>query len=181
MTAPANTFVRIILLRLAALAVFPAGAILLGVFQSSLLALALLAAAMTVITLFSVRNLLAMGAPAGAIGLKALVTSFLVMLVLLIAVFVVTIGVLALFRDTSLAREVGIRDLAVIAGASLVAVMANRSSGKMVKTEFAAARSQFATVFGRPGGPASGSGEIIEGEVVESGPDPRDPPSRPLT
>lgn len=184
MPSTGYNLIRILLLRIAALAVFPMAAILLGILQRSPLSLALLAVAMALVTFYSLRGLLTVGAPVAFVSLRAMAGVALAMLIILVFVFVITIGVLALFRDTVLARSLGLVDLWVVAGAALIGLVANRASGRMAKTELALAQTRFTAAFRSarsPGAPDAGpdaGGDIIEGEVIDSGPFAEPPPDR---
>jgi hypothetical protein len=173
-TQPRATLQTALGLRLASLMAFPAGAALMAIFQRSPLALALLTGAMLAVGLYERRRLATAAGAQTAISGASLLTGFGFRLGLLIGIFILTVGVLALFRDTSLARELAAIDLALIALPSLVALIANEISARIAVREFGDVHAQLSAAFSQPGGsgPASEGGDIIEGEII----DPKGPP-----
>lgn len=160
-------------LRLVSLMAFPAGAVLMAVYQRSPLTLAVLTAAMLLVSLIERRR---MGV-AGTINTGGLVAGFAVRLGLLIGLFVLVNGVLTLFRDTVLARALGTADAVIIALAAGAALAANEISARIAKREIGALRSAFDENVqrsrGGPGRPGVG-GDIIEGEIIpDDEPTPR--------
>lgn len=174
MTQPRATLQTALTLRLASLLAFPAGAALMAIFQRSPLALALLTAAMLAVSLYERRRMASAAGAQTAISGASLLTGFGFRLGLLIGIFILTVGVLALFRDTSLARQLAAIDLALIALPAGIALIANEISARIAVREFSEVRSQLSAAFGQPGGPAGGDGDgdIIEGEII----DPEGPP-----
>lgn len=176
MTQPRATLQTALTLRLASLLAFPAGAALMAIFQRSPLALALLTAAMLAVGLYERRRMATAAGAQTAVTGASLLTGFGFRLGLLIGIFILTVGVLALFRDTSLARQLAAIDLVLITLPAGIALIANEISARIAVREFSNVHARLSAAFGQPGGPASGpaggDGEIIEGEVI----DPEGPP-----
>ncbi|MBY9066442.1 hypothetical protein K1X12_06005 [Hyphomonas sp. WL0036] len=163
-------------LRLASLLAFPFGAALMAIYQRSPLALALLTAAMLAVSLYERRRLASATGTQSLIDGASLLTGFAFRLGLLIAIFVLTVGVLALFRDTSLARELAGTDFILIALPVGIALAANEISARIARREFSAAQTEISAAFARqpePGATDAG-GEIIEGEIIDAD----EPPQR---
>lgn len=176
MTQPRATLQTALGLRLASLLAFPAGAALMAIFQRSPLALALLTAAMLAVGLYERRRLAAAAGAQTAISGATVLTGFGFRLGLLIAIFVITVGVLALFRDTSLARQLELTDFALIALPAAVALAANEISARIARRELGDVQSQLTAAFGgHPRGPAppDAGGDIIEGEIIDADDPPR--------
>lgn len=178
MTQPRATLQTALTLRLASLLAFPAGAALMAIFQRSPLALALLTAAMLAVGLYERHRMATAAGTQAAFSGTSLLTGFGFRLGLLIGIFVVTIGILALFRDTALARQLELIDLALILLPTIVALAANEISARIARRELSDVHSQLSAAFGQPpgtpNGPASGDGDIIEGEIIGG-----DEPGRP--
>jgi len=176
MTQPRATLQTALTLRLASLLAFPTGAALMAIFQRSPLALALLTAAMLAVGLYERRRMATAAGAQTAVTGASLLTGFGFRLGLLIGIFILTVGVLALFRDTSLARQLATIDLVLITLPAGIALIANEISARIAVREFSDVHARLSAAFGQPGGPASGpaglDGEIIEGEVI----DPEGPP-----
>ncbi len=155
---PARALRDVVLLRMVALAAFPAGAVLMAVLERGWLSVAALAAAMLGVSLIERRRVWqALGVEVKT-GPQAMLTGLAVRTGLLTGLFVVTLGVLALFRDTALSRQLGGPDLAVIVLCALVALGANALSAAMIR-------------IGRPESPAgNGEGIVIEGEIIDRDP-----------
>lgn len=166
MTQPHATLKTALKLRLVSLLAFPAGAALMAVYQRSPLALAVLAAVMLGVSLFERRRLAAVAGAQAMMTGASLLGGFGFRLGLLIGIFVLTLGTLALFRDTSLARVFSGVDLALIALPAGVALAANEISARIARREFSGLQTQLSAGFGAPGGPAQEGGEIIEGEII---------------
>lgn len=174
-TQPRATLQTALTLRLASLLAFPFGAALMAIFQRSPLALALLTAAMLAVGLYERRRMATAAGVQTAISGASLITGFGFRLGLLIAIFILTVGVLALFRDTSLARQLATIDLALIALPAAVALIANEISARIALREFGDVRTQLSAAFGQPpgSGPANEGGDIIEGEIIDADEPPR--------
>lgn len=178
MTQPRATLQTALGLRLASLLTFPAGAALMAIFQRSPLALALLTAAMLAVGLYERRRLAAVTGVQTAISGATLLTGFGFRLGLLIAIFVITVGVLALFRDTSLARQLELVDAGLITLPVAIALAANEISARIARRELGDVHTQITAAFSQqtgsgPAAPDAG-GDIIEGEIIEDS----DPPER---
>lgn len=159
---PVATLKTAISLRAGSLLAFPAGAVLMAILERGWLSIGALAAAMLAVSLFERRRFgkaLGIAIPSNA---GTLATGLAVRFGLLTGLFVVTLGVLALFRDTALSRELGFPDLAVIALSAGGALLANALSARLapVRTE--------------PGQPPPRSAPaetvILEGEIIDSDP-----------
>ncbi|MGA1343047.1 MAG: hypothetical protein ACO33A_08385 [Hyphomonas sp.] len=149
-------------LRLGSLLAFPAGAVLMAILERGWLSIAALAAAMLAVSLFERRRI------GKALGVEirsnssSLTMGLAVRFGLLTGLFVVTLGVLALFRDTALARQLGLPDLAVIVMSAGGALLANALSARLATAETGTRRS------GR-GAPGT-EGVVIEGEIIDRDP-----------
>ena len=149
-------------LRLGSLLAFPAGAVLMAILERSWLSIAALAAAMLAVSLFERRRI------GRALGVEIRSNSFSLMMGLavrfglLTGLFVVMLGLLALFRDTALARQLGLPDLAVIILSAGGALLANALSARLAIAETGTPPSG-------PGAPAAG-GVVIEGEIIKRDP-----------
>ncbi|MBK8197389.1 MAG: hypothetical protein IPK75_03375 [Acidobacteria bacterium] len=159
---PVSALKTAISLRAAALAAFPAGAVLLALLERGWLAVGLLAAAMLGVSLFERRRI------GAAVGIDIpsspamLVTGLIVRFGLLTGLFVVTVGVLALFRDTALSEGIGWPDLAVAAFSAGGAMVANAMSALLapVRNEDGAP----------PSRKAPADAVILEGEIIDADP-----------
>lgn len=151
-------------LRLVSLFAFPFGAALLAIYQRSPLALAGLAALMLAVSLVE-RRRIAVAQVSGA----SLFMGFAFRLGLLIGVFVLFTGLLTLFRDTALAREIALPDLLILGGTAGLALGANEVSARIAGRQIAEVRSGLeAALRAQQGGAAvPGDGEIIEGEIID--------------
>ena len=157
---PVSTLKTAISLRASSLLAFPAGAVLMAILERGWLSVAALAAAMLAVSLVERRRFgraLGIEIPSNA---GTLLTGLVVRFGLLMGLFVVTLGVLALFRDTALSRELGWPDLAVIGLSAGGALLANALSARLapVRTE--------------PGQPPPRSAPaetvVLEGEIIDS-------------
>jgi hypothetical protein len=88
---------------------------------------------------------------------------------LLIGVFVLFTGLLTLFRDTALAREIALPDLLILGGTAGLALGANEVSARIAGRQIAEVRSGLeAALRAQQGGAAvPGDGEIIDGEIID--------------
>lgn len=173
MTQPRATLQTALALGLASLLAFPFGAALMAIFQRSPLALALLSAAMLAVGLYQRRRLAAVAGAQTAISGASLLTGFGLRLGLLIGIFILALGVLTLFRDTSLARQLELIDFVLIALPAAIALIANEISARIAVRELSDVRTQLNAAFGQPTGPANVGGDIIEGEIIDSDRPPR--------
>lgn len=91
---------------------------------------------------------------------------------LLLGIFIITLGVLALFRDTSLARGFGWPDLLLAGGTTLIVYLMNLASAQLAAGQADILSAQLNAPFNAPGngpgGPAAAPGDIIEGEFTDS-------------
>ena len=140
---PVATLKTAVSLRLGSLLAFPAGAVLMAILERGWLSIA------------------ALGVDIRA-NSSSVTMGLAVRFGLLTGLFVVTLGVLALFRDTALSRELGWADLAVIALSAGGALLANALSARLAPIETGTPRSG-------PGAPTSG-GVVIEGEIIDRDP-----------
>jgi hypothetical protein len=160
---PATRLKTTLSLRAGSLLAFPAGAVALAILQRGWLAVAVLAAVMLAVSLverYRIGRALGVDLKPGEAGL---IPALAMRLGLLTGLFVVTVGVLALFRETALARSLSWIDMAVVGASAAAALVANLISGRLTPLPRLT----------EPGPPreAPGEGVIIEGEVVD-----RDPP-----
>jgi hypothetical protein len=166
-------------LRLAGLLAFPFGVFLVAVMQRSPLMVAVLAAGMIGVSLVERLRLASLAGAPAPVALAPLLPGFAVRLGGLAGLFIILLGILALFRDTSLARGLGLEDAAIFFGISGFALAVNAISARIATTEMSGVLSSLNASF-RNSGPASGiaDGEIIEGEFYNPETDPNSPPRR---
>lgn len=168
MPKPHASLKTVLQLRLLSLAAFPAGAGLLAILQRSPFSLGILAATMLAVSLYERRRLAGIAGIPAVLGPAQLAMGFAFRLGLLIGVFVLTLGVLALFRDTSLAREITPLDFALAALPAAIALIANEISARMAGPGLAGMRTELTTAFHRHSeGSGNDEGVIIEGEVID--------------
>ena len=157
-----------LLLKLLAILVFPAAVLLAALLERSWLLVAALALGMLIVGQIERFRV----ARATGVALQAGPQSFLAGFVwragLLSGLFIVLLGILALFRDTALAREFGLTDSVIALGAMSIAYAANLVGGRLASdglaTSFGAFRSSFETTRETT---RTYEGDIIEGEVVD--------------
>ena len=164
-------------LRLIGLGVFPLAALVLAALQRSPMALAVLAFAMLMASFIERRRMARLMGETALLRPSRLAMGFAFRLGLLIGIFVLTLGVLALFRDTALARELGLIDLAVILPPLLIALGANAVSAFVAGRSTAEARRLMGAAMAASRQPPPPEGEIIEGEILDR--DPEDPSGGP--
>lgn len=167
---PSNALKTVLNLRMLGIAIFPLATIATAVLERSVLMVAGLAVGMIISSTLERRRipeLRAMTTPA------MLFSGAAVRFGLLAGLFVICLGIFALFRDTALARSIGLIDLAIFAIATGISIGANEISARIAKSELSAAAPGMSAAFGRgPGGAdPSSDGDIIEGEL--SDPDER--------
>lgn len=174
LTQPASPLQTALGLRLATLLAFPFGVVLVALMQRSALMIVLLAAAMVGVSLVERFRLARITGTAVPVTLAGLLPGFAVRLGGLAGLFIVLLGILALFRDTSLARGLGLEDVAILVGVTGFALAANAISARLATTEVSSVLSTLNASF-RAANPGAGTadGEIIEGEFYdpEAGPD----------
>lgn len=155
---PTRAIRDVLLLRMASLMAFPAGAVLMAILERGWLSVAALAAAMLGVSLIERRRVWQALGVEVTTGPQAMLTGLAVRTGLLTGLFVVTLGVLALFRDTALSRQPGWPDLAVIAFSATIALGTNALSGAMVRVEQ------------RQGPGGDPDSIVIEGEIIDRDP-----------
>lgn len=159
---PAGALKNALALRAAALGAFPAGAFLMAILERGWISIGALAAAMLAVSLFERQRF------GKAVGVHmesttaSLASGLAVRFGLLTGLFVVTIGVLALFRDTTLSRTLGWPDAAVIAFSAGGALLANWLSSRLVPIGTGTPRSDPRT--------APAETVILEGEIIDADP-----------
>ena len=148
---------------------------MLAILQRSPFALGILAATMLAVSLYERRRLAGIAGIPNVLGPAQLAMGFAFRLGLLIGVFVVTLGILALFRDTSLAREISFLDIAIAVLTAAIALIANEVSARMAGPGIAGMRAELSTAFHQRGEDGRNvEGVVIEGEVI----DPDEPKPR---
>jgi hypothetical protein len=152
--------------------------VVLAVLQRSPFALALLALAMLLAGLIERRRMAQLMGETALLRPARLAMGFAFRLGLLVGLFILSLGLLALFRTTTLAREIGLLDLAVILPPLLIALGLNALSALVAGRSTAEARRLVGAAMAASRGPPEGQGEIIEGEILDRQPeDPsRGPP-----
>lgn len=163
---PSNALKTVLNLRMLGIAVFPLATIASAVLERSVLMIAVLAIGMMISSTLERRRipeLRTLTTPA------ILISGAAVRFGLLAGLFVICLGVFALFRDTALARSVGIIDLSIFLIATGTSIAANEISARIAKTELSAASAGMSSVFGGPSGstPPGSDGVIIEGELSD--------------
>ena len=151
-------------LRLAALAAFPAAAMLAAFLQRSLLVLLLLAGGMMLASWIERIRFLRAAGETRLPDPGAFWPGFAMRTGLLLGIYVVTLGILALFRDTTLARDFGWPDLLLAGGTTLAVWLMNLFSARLAEGQANIVSAQLNASFHSPGSPAEDSGDIIEGE-----------------
>ena len=174
LTQPSSPLQTALGLRLATLLAFPFGVVLVALMQRSALMIVLLAAAMVGVSLVERFRLARLTGTAAPVTLAGILPGFALRLGGLAGLFIVLLGILALFRDTSLARGLGLEDVAILVGVTGFALAANAISARLATTEVSSVLSTLNATFREASpGPGSADGEIIEGEFYdpETGPD----------
>ena len=165
-------------MRLAGAAVFPLAVVLAALLQRSLLSVVLIALAMTIGRWLVLRRSL----PDGAGVASRLLSIFASRLIPSGIVFIAVVGLAALFRDTSLAREIGGIDLALALVPLALSLALNLAFGSVVEAQREGVESLFNQTnnrFRRPGPNDSAEGPIIEGEYERVDDDEDDGPANP--
>lgn len=155
-------------LRLLSLIAFPVAAALSAVLQRSFLILLLLAGGMMLVSWVERIRFLRAAGETRMPDPGAFWPGFAVRTGLLMGIFVVTLGVLALFRDTSLARGFGWPDLLVAGGTTLIVYLMNLASAQMATGQANLVVAKVNASYQPQRGPADGAGDIIEGEYSDS-------------
>ena len=157
-----------LLLKLLAVLVFPAAAILAAVLERSWLLVAVLAVGMMIVGQIERFRIAHAAGVDMRLQLHILFAGFAWRVGVLSGLFIVMLGILALFRDTALAREIGIVDVVVALAATGIAMLANLIGGRMAGEGLAASFSAFRSSFSQSAETDYAfDGEIIEGEVID--------------
>ena len=154
-------------LRLASLLAFPAAAALAAALQRSFLVLLLLAGGMMLVSWIERIRFLRAAGETRMPDPGAFWPGFAVRTGLLLGIFIITLGVLALFRDTSLARGFGWPDLLIAGGTTLAVYLMNLASARMAAGQANIVATQLNASYQARTGPAGGSDDIIEGEFTD--------------
>ena len=154
-------------LRLASLVAFPAAAALAAVLQRSFLVLLLLAGGMMLVSWIERIRFLRAAGETRMPDAGAFWPGFAARTGLLLGIFIITLGVLALFRDTSLARGFGWPDLLIAGGTTLAVYLMNLTSARMAAGQANIVATQLNASYQAQTGPAGGSDDIIEGEFTD--------------
>ena len=157
-----------LVLRVIAIMAFPVGVVLAALFERSLLIVAGLAIGMLFVSWVERIRLLNLAGNDEPIALAGLLPGFAWRLGFLLGVFILSLGILALFRETALARSFSLTDLALLLGTIAIALTANAVSARIAVSEVGGAMAKFNAAFGgSSANDNSGAGEIIEGEVID--------------
>jgi hypothetical protein len=155
-------------LRVIALAAFPLGALAMAIAERGWAAIGLLAAAMLAVSFVERRRLARLADAPLPFRFGGLASGLIVRFILLTGLFVIALGILTLFRDTSLARALSFTDLGIVLGAAVIALGANEISARLATHEMSGA---MASVQARVDTlRAAAKGDIIEGEIIDSDP-----------
>ncbi len=174
-TRPTSPLQAVIALRALGLIVFPLATVLLAALQRSWLMVAVLALAMLAAShVERLRLARLMKVPARP-SLAGFVAGLAIRSGALLGLFVVATGLLALFRDTSLASGIGLVDLAIVAGAFALTLGANEISARIAADQTAGPiASVQAAIKAAERRTRSDEGEILEGEIIpDNNNDPR--------
>jgi hypothetical protein len=85
---------------------------------------------------------------------------------LLLGIFIITLGILALFRDTSLARGFGWPDLLIAGGTTGAVYLMNLASARLAAGQANIISTQLNASFHSGDRPGDGPEDIIEGEFT---------------
>lgn len=155
-------------LKAIALLAFPVAVIAAALLQRSVVLLAGFALMMVIISVIQKQTAAAqLGQPA-VISIAGIMTGFAARFGVMVGFFVVLIGIMAMFRETALARSFGQTDAllllipaAISMGASAIS---RRIFGVQMHDTLAGLQAAFNTSQGRP---ADADGDIIEGEIID--------------
>ncbi|MBR9808358.1 MAG: hypothetical protein GYB49_14165 [Alphaproteobacteria bacterium] len=163
----------VLILRLIALLAFPAGVVLAAILERSALMVVVLALGMLGVSWVERLRLIHLAGNDDRPDFSGLLPGLAWRTGLLAGVFILSLGILALFRDVSLARGLGLTDMVLLLAAAGVALAANRVSASIAGREMEGALAQVNAAFGtssandNSGRGQSGNGDIIEGEVID--------------
>jgi hypothetical protein len=167
---PSNVIQTALLLRILAILAFPIGGVLAAVMERSVLMVAALAAGMLMVSWVERFRLHRLAGNEGYPAITGLLPGFAVRAGFLAGLFIVSLGVIALFRETSLARGFGVEDLGLFCAIVGIALLANAVSARMATQEVSSVMAQMNAGFTPPGAAGSAGedpGEIIEGEIID--------------
>lgn len=168
MRQTASPLETVLLLRLVSMLVFPAGVVLAALMERSALMVAVFAAGMLLVSWIERLRMIRLAGNDVRPDSRSLLPGFLGRFVLLAGLFVVSLGVFALFRETSLARMLGLTDLGLFAGVTGIALIANSVSSRIAASEVSGVIAEFSAAYGEGGAnDNAGDGEIIEGEIID--------------
>jgi hypothetical protein len=153
-------------LRLAALVAFPAAAALAAVMQRSFLVLLLLAGGMMLVSWIERIRFLRAAGETRMPDPGAFWPGFAARTGLLLGIFIITLGILALFRDTSLARGFGWPDLLIAGGTTGAVYLMNLASARLAAGQANIISTQLNASFHSGDRPGDGPEDIIEGEFT---------------
>ena len=153
-------------LRLASLFAFPTAAMLAAITQRSFLILLLLAGGMMLASWIERIRLLRAAGETRMPDPGAFWPGFAARTGLLLGIFIITLGVLALFRDTSLARSFGWPDLLIAGGTTLAVYLMNLASARLAAGQANIVATQLNAARQPQSGPGEGPDDIIEGEFT---------------
>ena len=163
----------VLILRLVALLAFPAGVVLAAIMERSALMVVVLAIGMLGVSWVERLRLIRLAGSEDRPDFSGLLPGLAWRIGLLAGVFILSLGILALFRDVSLARGLGLPDLILLLAAAGLALTANRVSASIAGREMEGALAQVNAAFGTSGandnigGGQPGNGDIIEGEIID--------------
>ena len=163
----------VLILRLVSLLAFPAGVILAAILERSALMVGVLALGMLGVSWVERLRLFRLAGSDDRPDLSGLLPGLAWRIGLLAGVFILSLGILALFRDVSLARGLGLTDLVLLLAVAGIALVANRVSASIAGREMEGALAQVNAAFGTSGANDNsghgqpGNGDIIEGEVID--------------
>ncbi|MEZ5997240.1 MAG: hypothetical protein R3B98_00915 [Hyphomonas sp.] len=158
-------------LRVLSLFAFPAAAALAAFLERSFLVLFLLAAGMMLVSWIERMRFLRAAGETRLPDPGAFWPGFAMRIGLLLGIFVVTVGVLALFRDTVLARTLRWVDLVLAGGTTLVVYGMNAWSAALASTQANLVMTRLRAPFApdhTSGGPDDAAADIIEGEFRDA-------------
>ncbi|WP_146617139.1 hypothetical protein [Hyphomonas pacifica] len=163
----------VLILRLVALLAFPAGVVLAAIMERSALMVVVLAIGMLGVSWVERLRLIRLAGSEDRPDFSGFLPGLAWRIGLLAGVFILSLGILALFRDVSLARGLGLPDLILLLAAAGVALTANRVSASIAGREMEGALAQVNAAFGTSGANDNigdgqpGNGDIIEGEIID--------------
>lgn len=168
MKQTAHPLETVLLLRLVSMFAFPVGVVLAALMERSAFMVVVLAAGMLLVSWVERLRMMRLAGNDVRPDLRGLMPGFLGRFVLLAGLFVVSLGVFALFRETSLARSLSLVDLALFGAATGIALLANTVSSRIAAGEVGGVVSAFRATYGVGGAnDRAGDGDVIEGEIID--------------